>query len=161
VLHESFEQGPFARRQRQQPALAARPVTLTTTLKNYRGPGAYLVLYVTDANGAYKGTLWMAGGKSKYYKHPGSRFRATGGDPAQISGIKISGITGASVGAGRTQELSFDLSDALFDAGCRLHIDAVAEDLRDSPNDVVIPLTGANAGKPVAGRRCVASFTFR
>ncbi|MDP3240393.1 MAG: DUF2271 domain-containing protein, partial [Reyranella sp.] len=31
------------------PGLAmARPVTLTTTLKNYGGNGAYLALYVTD-----------------------------------------------------------------------------------------------------------------
>ncbi len=52
------------------PGLAmARPVTLTTTLKNYGGDGAYLALYVTDAKGAYAGSLWMAGGKSKYYKH--------------------------------------------------------------------------------------------
>lgn len=43
------------------PELAmARPVTLTTTLKNYGGNGAYLALYVTDASGAYKGTLWVA-----------------------------------------------------------------------------------------------------
>ncbi len=137
-------------------ALMAKPVTLTTTLKNYRGPGAYLVLYVTDANGAYKGTLWMAGSKSKYYKHLGNWFRATGGDPAQISGI-----TGASVGAGRTLELTFDLSDALFDAGYQLHIDAAVEDFRDSPNDVVIPLTSENAGKSVSGRRYVDSFTFQ
>lgn len=48
---------------------AARPVTLTTTLKNYGGDGAYLALYLTDANGAYVRTLWVAGKKSKYYKH--------------------------------------------------------------------------------------------
>ena len=48
------------------PGLAmARPVTLTTTLSNYGGDGAYLALYVTDAKGAYVGTLWMGGGKSK------------------------------------------------------------------------------------------------
>ena len=52
------------------PGLAmARPVTLTTTLNNYGGDGAYLALYVTDASGAYVGSLWMAGGKSKYYEH--------------------------------------------------------------------------------------------
>ena len=34
------------------PGLAmARPVTLTTTLNNYGGDGAYLALYVTDAVG--------------------------------------------------------------------------------------------------------------
>ena len=35
------------------PGLATRrPVTLTTTLNNYGGDGAYLALYVTDASGA-------------------------------------------------------------------------------------------------------------
>ena len=47
----------------------ARPVTVTTTLKNYGGDGAYLALYLTDASGAYVRTLWVAGKKSKYYKH--------------------------------------------------------------------------------------------
>ena len=77
----------------------ARPVTLTTTLNNYGGDGAYLALYVTDSSDAYVGSLWMAGGKSKYYEHLTDWYRATGGDTAQINGI-----TGASVGAGRTLE---------------------------------------------------------
>ena len=65
------------------PGLAmARPVTLTTTLNNYGGDGAYLALYVTDASGAYVGSLWMAGGKSKYYEHLTDWYRATGGDTA-------------------------------------------------------------------------------
>ncbi|MBL4750193.1 MAG: DUF2271 domain-containing protein [Amylibacter sp.] len=134
----------------------ARNVTLTTELNSYRGNGAYLVLYVTDANGAYQGTLWMAGGKSKYYKHLPGWFRATRGDMAQISGI-----TGASVGAGRTLELNFDLSDALFDAGYELHIDSSVENGRDIANDVVVPLTSANAGKTVRGKRYIKNFTFR
>ena len=37
----------------------ARPVTLTTTLNNYGGDGAYLAIYVTDPKGAYAGTLWI------------------------------------------------------------------------------------------------------
>src|SRR5690606_29370259 len=98
------------------PGLAmARPVTLTTTLNGYGGDGAYLALYVTDAAGVYVGTLWMAGSKSKYYEHLTDWYRATGGDLAQINGI-----TGASVGAGRTLEINLDLADALFDAGYTL-----------------------------------------
>ena len=73
----------------------ARPVTLTTTLNDYGGNGAYLAFYVTDAQGAYIGSLWMAGGKSKYYEHLSDWYRATAGNPAEINGI-----TGASVGAG-------------------------------------------------------------
>ncbi len=138
------------------PGLAmARPVTLTTTLDAYGGDGAYLVLYVTDPQGAYAGTLWMAGGKSKYYEHLSDWYRATGGDPAEIDGI-----TGASVGAGRALEITLDLADALFDAGYTLHIDASVEDMRDSPNEVAVPLTTEGAGQPVRGRRYVASFGY-
>src|SRR5690606_27377932 len=100
------------------PGLAmARPVTLTTTLNSYGGDGAYLALYVTDAQGAYVGSLWMAGDNSKYSEHLTDWYRATGGDPAQIIGI-----TGASFGAGWTLDITLDLADALFDAGYSLHI---------------------------------------
>jgi hypothetical protein len=133
----------------------ARPVTLTTTLNSYGGDGAYLVLYVTDAQGAYAGSLWMAGGKSKYYEHLSDWYRATGGDPAQINGI-----TGASVGAGRTLKITLDLADALFDAGYTLHVDAAVEDMRDSPNEIAVPLTTDGSGTTARGRRYVASLTY-
>ncbi|WP_281825467.1 DUF2271 domain-containing protein [Jannaschia rubra] len=135
--------------------VSARPVTFTTTLADYGGDGAYLALYVTDPSGAYVGSLWMAGGKSKYYEHLGAWHRATAGDTRQVDGI-----TGASVGAGRTLEITLDLADALLDAGYTLHIDAAVEDMRDSPNEVAVPLTTEGAGTPVQGRRYVASFAY-
>ena len=138
------------------PGLAtARPVTLTATLKNYGGDGAYLAVYLTDPSGAYVRTLWVAGKKSKYYKHLTDWHRATGGSPSQINGL-----TGASVGEGRSLKVTADLADALFDAGYKLNIDAAAEDMRDSPRDISVPLTKAGAGKPVAGRSYVAGFTY-
>jgi len=138
------------------PGLAmARPVTLSTTLNNYGGDGAYLALYVTDASGAYLGSLWMAGGKSKYYEHLNDWYRATGGNTAEVNGI-----TGASVGAGRELKITLDLADALFDAGYELHIDAAVEDMRDSPSEVVVPLTSDGAGQAVRGRRYISSFRY-
>jgi hypothetical protein len=134
---------------------AARPVTLTTTLKHYGGDGAYLAVYLTDASGAIVRTLWVAGGKSKYYKHLTDWYRASAGGRA-----KLDGITGASVGAGRSLTVTVDLADALFDAGYKLNVDAAAEDMQDSPRDISVPLTKAGAGKPVAGRRYVAGFTY-
>lgn len=136
------------------PALA-RPVTLTTNMNTYGGDGAYLAFYVTDAQGTYRGSLWMAGGKSKYYTHLSDWYRATQGNPAEINGI-----TGASVGAGRQLKITLDLADALFDAGYELHIDASAEDMRDSPSEVVVPLTTQGAGQPVSGRRYIRDFTY-
>jgi opacity protein-like surface antigen len=138
------------------PAIAAaKPVTLTTTLNRYGGNGAYLAYYVTDAQGHYLGSLWMAGGRTKYYHHLSDWYRATRGNPAEINGI-----TGASVGSGRQMQVTLDLSDALFDAGYVLHIDAAAENFRESPSDVTVNLTTAGAGTPVRGRGYVASFQY-
>lgn len=138
------------------PAIAtARPVTLTTTLNGYGGDGAYLAIYVKDSAGKFVGTLWMAGAKTKYHSHLSDWYAASGGAAARIDGI-----TGASVGAGRTLKITLDLADALFDAGYTLHVDAAVENMRDSPNDVAVPLTTAGTGKPVKGRRYVASFTY-
>jgi hypothetical protein len=134
---------------------AAKPVTLTVNMADYGGRGAYLAVYVTDASGAYAGSLWMAGGKSKYYKHLTDWARFTGGNLAEVDGI-----TGASVGAGRTLEVSMDLADALFDAGYTLHVDAAAEDMRDSPSEVALPLTAAGAGQPAPGRLYIADVTY-
>ena len=138
------------------PTLAhSRPVTISAQLKNYGGDGAYLAIYLTDAKGAYAGTLWVAGGKAKYYKHLASWNRLSAGDARRLNGV-----TGASVGAGRSLKVTVELADALFDAGYKLNVDAAAEDMRDSPRDVSVPLTKAGAGKPAAGRRYVAGFTY-
>ena len=138
------------------PALAeAREITFTTKLKQYGGPGAYVALYVTDGNGQYQGTLWMAGGKSKYYRHLSDWKRATRGDLREIDGI-----TGASVGSGRTLTVKLDLADALIDAGYQIRIDAAVENMGDSPGEIVAPLTSSAAGQPVAGRGYVESFSY-
>lgn len=139
------------------PTLAhSRPITLTAKLKNYGGDGAYLAVYVTDANGAYVRTLWVAGGKAKYYKHLADWNRLSAGDAKRLNGV-----TGASVGAGRTLTVSANLADALLDAGYEIRIDAAAEDLRDSPADVRVPLTTTGAGKPQPGKQYVQEATFQ
>lgn len=139
------------------PALAhSRPVTLTAQLKNYGGNGAYLAAYLTDAKGAYVRTLWVAGGKAKYFKHLADWNRLSAGDAKRLDGV-----TGASVGAGRTLTVTADLADALIDAGYEIRIDAAAEDMRDSPSEVRVPLSSAHAGKPQAGTQYIQSVTFQ
>lgn len=133
----------------------AGQVTLTTNLANYGGNGAYLAYYVTDPQGKYAGSLWMAGRKIRYYDHMSGWYRATGGNTAEINGI-----SGASVGSGRSLKITLDLADTLFDAGYQLHIDSAVEDMRDSPNEIVVPLTTAGVGQPVKGKRYIADFTY-
>lgn len=139
------------------PALAhGRSLTLTAQLKDYGGDGAYLAAYLTDAKGGYVRTLWVAGGKAKYYRHLSDWNRLSAGDARRLDGV-----TGASVGAGRTLKVTADLADALIDAGYEIRIDAAAEDMRDSPSEVRVPLSSANAGKPQAGKQYVQSVSFQ
>ncbi|KVD86663.1 Tat pathway signal protein [Burkholderia sp. ABCPW 14] len=137
------------------PSLAsARQVTFETQLANYGGDGAYIVLYVTDRAGRYQGTLWMAGRQTKYYRHLRDWYRATGGS------ARLDGITGASVGAGKTLRATLDVADALLDAGYEIHIDTAVEDMNENASEVVVPLTSAGAGKAVKGRGYVKSFRY-
>lgn len=137
------------------PAIAeARPVTLDATLNSYGGEGAYLAVYLTDGAGAYHGTLWLAGTKAKWWSHLSDWYRATGRSVPD-------GVTGASIGSGRTLNVTVDLADALFDAGYQIRIDSSVDDMGDAPADVVVPLTTAGAGKPVAGNGYVKSLTYK
>ncbi|AHI66701.1 DUF2271 domain-containing protein [Burkholderia thailandensis] len=137
------------------PSLAsARQVTFETQLANYGGDGAYVVLYVTDRAGHYQGTLWMAGRQAKYYRHLRDWYRATGGS------ARLDGITGASVGAGRTLRATLDVADSLLDAGYEIHIDTAVEDMNENPSEVAVPLNAAGAGKAVKGRGYVKSFRY-
>ncbi|WP_019934730.1 DUF2271 domain-containing protein [Oceanimonas smirnovii] len=134
----------------------AREVTLTTELKDYSGDGAYVAIYVTDADGRYQQTLWVAGKKAKYYKHLKDWARGSG-----LRGAEYDGKTGASLLSGHTLTTRVDLDDALFDAGYQLRLDTAVEDQRDQRAEVMVPLTTAGAGQPVAGRGYVKSFTYQ
>jgi hypothetical protein len=133
------------------PALA-KPVTFSTTLSEYGGRGAYFSLYLTDAKGDFAGTVWLAGGKTKYHRHLTDWARLSGGV------IDAATTTGASVGAGRNAQITIDVADALFDAGYTLHMDAAVEDMRDSPSEIELPLT--STASSVRGRRYIDDFGY-
>ncbi len=134
----------------------AKTVTFTTHMAQYGGPGAYIALYVTDAKGSLAGTVWMAGGKTRYYRHLTDWSRLTGG-----GNVDVSAVTGASVGSGQTATVSVDMADALFDAGYTVHLDAAAQEMRESPNEVAVPLTTAGNGKTSLGHNYIADFSYK
>ncbi|MDK8465450.1 DUF2271 domain-containing protein [Marinobacter sp. SS13-12] len=133
----------------------AREVTFTTELLDYGGDGAYLALYLTDAAGKYRGTLWVSGKKTKYYKHLSGWARGSRLNPAEYDGL-----TGASITSGRTLKITLDLDDALIDNGYEIRVDTSVEDMRDNRADISLPLTSEGSGKPVAGRGYVRSFRY-
>ncbi|MEN9896126.1 MAG: hypothetical protein RIR97_1978 [Pseudomonadota bacterium] len=134
-------------------AAQSREVTLTTKMKTYSGNNAYVVIYVSDAAGKVQETLWMAGGKSRYYSHLTNWNAASGSQ-------SVDGITGASVGSGRSLTVKVDIADALIDAGYQIRLDSAVEDMTEKPSDVVVPLVSAGSGQAAAGRGYVKSFQF-
>lgn len=135
--------------------VSARAVVLTTQLQSYGGNGAYLAFYVTDAGGKYKKTLWVAGSKVKYYKHMSDWARGSG-----LNAREFDGLSGASVGSGKSLKVTVELADALVDAGYEIRVDSAVEDGRDNPADARLPLTKQGSGKPVKGRGYIKSFTY-
>ena len=133
----------------------ARPIVLTTQLQNYGGNGAYLAFYLTDAAGKYKKTLWVAGGKAKYYKHMSDWARGSG-----LNAAEFDGLSGASVGSGKSLKVTVEVADALIDAGYEIRVDSAAEDGRDNPAEVRVPLTKLGTGTSVKGRGYIQSFTY-
>ncbi|WP_034295262.1 DUF2271 domain-containing protein [Herbaspirillum sp. RV1423] len=133
----------------------ARPVVLTTQLQSYGGNGAYLAIYITDAAGKYKKTLWISGTKEKYYKHMSDWARGSG-----LNAREFDGLTGASVGSGKSLKVTVEVADVLIDAGYEIRVDSAVEDGRDTPADARVPLTKQGAGKPVKGRGYIKSFNY-
>ncbi len=101
-------------------------------------------------------TLWVSGAKAKYHKHLSDWYRLSAGDAQRLTGA-----TGASVGAGRVLKVTAELADALIDAGYEIRIDAAAEDMRDSPSETRVPLSAVNAGKPQACKQYIQSLSFQ
>lgn len=138
------------------PVLAqARPVTLTTELSAYKGDGAYVALYLADAKGQYKRTLWVAGKKAKYYKHLADWARGS-----RLNKAEYDGMTGASITSGKTLTVTVEVADDLIDAGYQIQIDTAVEKKQDNRAEVVVPLTTAGAGKPASGKVYVKTFTY-
>ncbi|WP_371228330.1 DUF2271 domain-containing protein [Pseudomonas sp. QE6] len=138
------------------PALAqAREVNLSTTLTQYPGNKAYLAIYLTDGQGQYQRTLWVAGRKAKYYRHLGDWARGSGLRPGEFDGL-----SGASVGSGDTLTVSVEVADSLIDAGYQIRIDSAVEDKRSNRAEVTVPLTREGAGKVNPGSGYVSAFRY-
>jgi len=133
----------------------ARDITITAQMANYRGPGAYLAIYVTDASGAYQSTLWVAGGKAKYYRHLRDWVRGI-----SAAGGSIDGITGASVGGGQTLTVNASVADALIDAGYQIRVDSAVEEAGEYSAEIIVPLEQAHSGVPVSGPGYVDNLTI-
>lgn len=122
-------------------AAMAREVTIETKLINYSGNAAYLAVYLTKPDGSYDSTLWVSGTKTRYLGDLSGWVSAMRNSGA--TSLSLDGISGASVGGGRTLTVKADLADALIDAGYTIHVETAVEHGGEYPDDATIPLSAA------------------
>jgi hypothetical protein len=134
----------------------AAPLSLTLTMKPYRGNPAYAAVYVLGPRGEYVSTLHVAGNRARYQADLTRWHRLM-----QRSGRGIDGTTGASAGAGRRVTTTVNVPDRLLNAGYTLHVETAVENGRSYPNDVTMPLDNAHMGRATAGTGYVATLTLR
>lgn len=134
-------------------AAFAAQVTITGQMNSYRGPEAYLAVYLAGPDGRYDSTLYVAGRKSRYYRDLSGWARYAAADAS----LNLNGITGASIGSGRSFTINLELSDALINAGYTIHIDSAVEERGTTTDDVVIPLDRSQSGVAQPGRGFVQS----
>ncbi|MGV8833950.1 MAG: DUF2271 domain-containing protein [Devosia sp.] len=131
----------------------ARDVTVAIQMINYQGPPAYLAVYLAKPDGSYDSTLFVAGNRTEYYRHLRGWIRGF-----SSSSQSLDGITGASVGSGRTVQASIAIADSLIDAGYTIHVDSAVEHGAENRDDVVMPLSQDVSGKTVSGNGYVAAM---
>lgn len=137
-------------------ATYAAQVNLSGQMRSYSGPEAYLAVYLAKPDGSYDSTLYVAGRKSRYYRDLSGWARYATRDAT----LNLDGITGASVGSGRSFSINIDLSDALIDAGYTIHIDSAVEHQGSAADDVVIPLNRSYSGVAQPGRGFIKSASI-
>ena len=133
--------------------VSAKQLTISTQLKQFGGRPAYIAVYLTDPNGRLYDTLWMAGYKSKYYVHLREWMRG-----ARQSRTRVSSVTGASVGSGRTLRVTADIADNLIAAGYQVRVDAAVEGYGEFPRAAVLTLGKQTS---TSGRGIVASVSVK
>lgn len=134
-------------------AAEAANVTVEVDLKTYSGPNAYLAVYLVDASGTYQSTIWVAG---NHFRYLGS-LRGWARGFSAAGETSINGISGASVGGGRTLKVSTTLSDALIDAGYKIVVDTAVEHVGEYTADASVPLE--TGGGSATGQGFVSRLT--
>jgi hypothetical protein len=105
-------------------------------MTNYMGDGAYLVISLIDAKGAYDKTLYILGSDKKWYKtlKEWHKFYAK-------KKTNLSAITGASVTGGDRSVNVIELDNAKINAGYKLRFESAVEDKNYYVKDLEVPLT--------------------
>ena len=131
----------------------AKNISATVTMKGFRGPPAYVAVYLTKPNGQFHSTLSVNGRKNKYRKHLRGWIRG-----ASRSNQRLDGLSGASVGSGRTLTVSANVKDSLLKAGYQVHVDTAIEDRGEFRSDAAVDVSSASPSTISKGKGFVKTL---
>lgn len=105
-------------------------------MTNYTGEGAYIVISLIDAKGAYEKTLYVLGPDKKWYNTVKEWHKYYSKKPTDISAI-----TGASVTGGDRAVSVIEIETSKINSGYKLRFESAVEDKEYFATDAEIPLT--------------------
>ena len=105
-------------------------------MTNYMGEGAYIVVSLVEAKGAYEKTLYIMGSDKKWYPDFKEWHKFFKKKPTNISAI-----TGASVTGGDRSVTTFEIEDSKINKGYTLRFESAVEDKKYYVKDLEVPLT--------------------
>ncbi|MCE6991894.1 DUF2271 domain-containing protein [Dyadobacter sp. CY323] len=105
-------------------------------MTNYMGEGAYVVISLINAKGAYEKTLYVLGPDKKWYNSMKEWHKFQSRQKANISAI-----TGASVTGGDRSVNVLEIDNAKINAGYKIRFESAVEDKAYHVKDLEIPLT--------------------
>lgn len=116
-------------------------------MSNYMGEGAYVVVSLVNAKGAYEKTLYVMGDDKKWYNSLKEWHKFNSKKPANISAI-----TGASVTGGDRSITTIEIENSKINSGYKLRFESAVEDNKYYTSDVEIPLTTAGIAEKTEGK---------
>lgn len=105
-------------------------------MTNYMGEGAYMVVSIVDAKGAYDKTLYVLGSDKKWYKDLKEWHKAFSKKPSNLSAI-----TGASVTGGDRSVVVLEIENAKLNSNYKIRFESAVEDKPYYIKDLEVPLT--------------------
>lgn len=124
-------------------------------MTNYMGEGAYIVVSLIDAKGAYEKTLYVMGANKKWYHDIKEWNKFYKKKPSNISAI-----TGASVTGGDRSTTTFEIEDAKLNKGYTIRFESAVEDKKYNVKDVEVPLTTEGLAAKTEGKGYIRYVRF-
>lgn len=116
-------------------------------MNSYEGEGAYIIISLINPKGAYEKTLSVLGPDKQWYNtlKEWHKFQTK-------ANVKLSAITGASVGGGDRAMRTIEIDDSKLNKGYKLRFESAVEEQKYHVTDVEIPLTTEALAERASGK---------